>query len=192
MTKLKLGTHNTMSYLRPKNLLLWPFKFMAKCQRKSIKEQYDLGARMFDMRISFTSNGRPEFRHGAIAYDCDVLQTFKYLNSLGKNIKVRMILENTKYSKRQEQQEKHFSVLCSYLKNTYPNLKFFCGRRKHDWKLIYDFGTKEPEIVQKISSMTWKIWDDWYPWIYARFMNKKNIAEADSKKWLLLDFIEIQ
>lgn len=38
--------------------------------------------------------------------------------------------------------------------------------------------------------MTWKKWDDWYPWLYAKIMNKKNIAKADTKKWLLLDFVE--
>lgn len=78
------------------------------------------------------------------------------------------------------------------MENIYPNLKFFCGRRKGDWKLIYQFKNQDPEIVQKISSMTWKIWDDWYPWLYAHFMNKKNRAEADSKKWMLIDFIEIK
>lgn len=38
MSKIKLGSHNSMSYLKPKNLLMWPFKFMAKCQKVDITE----------------------------------------------------------------------------------------------------------------------------------------------------------
>lgn len=191
MSKIKLGSHNSMSYLKPKNLLMWPFKFMAKCQKVDITEQYKLGVRLFDLRISFTERGVPEFRHGAIAYRGRVFDSLKELNSLGKNIKVRVLLENSKYSKRKDEQEQLFKLFCTHIKNAYTNLKFFCGRRKYDWKLVYDFGVKDPQIVQKISSMTWKKWDDWYPWLYAKIMNKKNIAKADTKKWLLLDFVEI-
>lgn len=189
---MKIGTHNCMSFMQPKHWWMYPFRFIAKCQSKTLKEQYNLGSRMFDVRIAFTKGGTPEFRHGSMAYKGDVLDTFRGLNSLGKNLKIRMILENTKYSRRLEEQEFYYRQLCWYLENIYPNLKFFCGRRKGDWKLIYQFKNQDPEIVQKISSMTWKIWDDWYPWLYAHFMNKKNRAEVDSKKWILVDFIEIK
>ena len=40
--------------------------------------------------------------------------------------------------------------------------------------------------------MTWKIWDDWFPYLYARIMNKKNIKKGTDKEWMLLDFLHIQ
>lgn len=81
-------------------------------------------------------------------------------------------------------------MFCLYLQNNYPNIEFFCGRRKYDWKLIHDFETEEPELTQMVSSMTWKIWDDWWPWLYAHFMNKKNLEKyKTTDKILLIDFI---
>ena len=50
----------------------------------------------------------------------------------------------------------------------------------------------EPTLDQKISSMTWKIFDDWYPYIYARLMNHKNIKTGTDKDYLMIDFLHIQ
>ena len=36
-----LGSHNSWSYLPPKHWWMWPFHFMAKCQRVDIREQYE-------------------------------------------------------------------------------------------------------------------------------------------------------
>ncbi len=186
---MKLGTHNSMSYLPPKKWYLYPFRFIARCQSKSIEEQYEkYGVRMFDLRITF-KNLVPEFRHGLIAYKGSVEDTIKYLNSLNDKIYVRLTLET---SKEDTIQEGLFTCLCSRWKTQYKNIKFFNGRRKFDWKQIYNFGTKEPKITQLISSMTWKKWDDWFPYLYARIMNKKNISNYKKKDWLLIDFINIK
>lgn len=98
-----LGTHNSMTYLPLKKWYMYPFRFMSKCQSKNIDEQYKSGARIFDLRISFTKRGEVEFRHGMTSYKGNVLKTLSYLNSLKDDIKIRLMLENTKYSKRKEQ-----------------------------------------------------------------------------------------
>lgn len=186
---MKIGTHNSMSYLPLKKWYLYPFKFMAKCQSKSIKEQYEVyGARMFDLRIAFR-NFKPEFRHGIMAYKGNVIDVLKYLNSLNNKIYVRLTLET---KKEDNTQENLFKCLCNLWEKQYKNIKFFNGRRKFDWKKLYNFKTKEPNITQLVSSMTWKKLDDWCPWLYARIMNKKNIANYKSKDWLLIDFINIK
>lgn len=189
---MKLGTHNSMSYLPPKRWYMCPFRFIARCQSQPIDKQYSLGARMFDLRISFDDKGNPEFRHGAMAYKGIVEEYLQYLNSKDIPLYVRVILENSRYTKDKSKQSELFVQFCTRLEKTYPNLKFFCGRRKFDWNLVYKFSTDDPQITQLISSMTWKIWDDWFPWLYARFMNKKNIANFSKDEWVLIDFIEIQ
>lgn len=188
--KVKIGTHNSMSYLPPKKWYMYPFRFVAKCQAKSIEEQYEkYNARMFDLRIAFNKKGIPEFRHGVMRYKGDVYSVLDYLNSKQDKIYIRLTLETKKESAFQEDL---FVAFCSKAVRDYPYLKFFNGTRKFDWKKLYAFKTKEPQITQLISSMTWKKWDDWYPWLYARFMNKKNIANFNNKGWLLVDFINIQ
>ncbi len=52
-SKRKLGTHNSMTYMKPRTtqmLAMWPF---AKCQSMTYTEQYDFGVRFFDLRIRF-------------------------------------------------------------------------------------------------------------------------------------------
>lgn len=166
-----------------------PFKFMAKCQSLSIKEQYKLGVRMFDIRISYDKNGIPEFRHGYIAFKGNVKKVLDHLNSIDDKIYVRLLLEvnNTKDLKRQETL---FKSDCAYWEYVYKNIVFFCGRRKFDWAQIYKFEADDIEVIQKVSSMTGTILDDLCPVLYAKLFNKKNFKNRDTSKWLLLDFIE--
>ena len=181
---MKLGTHDSMTYLPPKRWYLYPFKFMAKCQSKDIETQYKLGARMFDLRVKF-NDGNPEFAHGLLTFKGDVFATLSYLNTKGAYI--RLLLEATKEN---EYQENHFIKFCQFCEQSYTNLTFFCGRRKFDWKQLYKFPADDIDIVQKVSSTIGSKIDDLWPWLYARFTNKKNYKNRDKDKWLLVDFIE--
>lgn len=183
----KIGTHNSMTYLKPYKWYMYPFKFIAKCQSVSIEKQYELGARMFDIRVSFDKYGLPEFRHGHMVFEGDVYKTLDFLNK--KGVYVRLLLEVNKYDKVKEE---HFIDFCHLCEEYWTNIKFFCGRRKYDWKQLYKFELDDIDVVQKVSSMTGTILDDWCPWFYARIMNKRNIREHKDNRWLLIDFINIQ
>lgn len=188
---MKLGTHNSMSYLKPKKWWLYPFRFIARCQSKTIAEQYEAGARMFDIRISYDKYGIPEFRHGAMAFKGDVEEVFRYLNSRKSRVYVRLLLEI--YNKHSNIiHEGYFLGDCKVWSDEYPNITFFCGRRKFDWKVVYNFKYKEPDIVQYVSSMQGTKIDDLWPWLYAKLHNKKHRQECNKKKWALFDFIEIK
>lgn len=194
-SKFKLASHDSMTFLKPKKWYLYPFRFMARCQSKTLKEQYeDCGIRMFDIRLSFDSNGVPEFRHGLIAYKGNVEEYFKYLDSK-KGVSVRLVLEEY-HDDKDNIQEDYFIKYCTHLKDEYRNIKFFGGIRKRDWTVIYPF-TYNPRYDDKYSSnnkngTTGTILDDWFPWLYARFNNKKNIAKGTSKPWLFIDFVHIK
>lgn len=183
---MKLGTHNSMSYLPPKKWYLYPFRFMARCQSKNIEEQYNLGARMFDIRIKFDKHSIPEFRHGSMAFKGDIFTVLYFLNAK-KDTYVRLILETKKQNKTQEDK---FIKFCTMVEVFFPHITFFCGRRKYDWKQLYKFKTNDIAIVQKVSSMTGTVLDDWCPWFYAKFNNKKNCKYYSSAEWLVLDFIQ--
>ena len=180
-----IGTHNSMTYLPPKNWWMYPFRFIAKCQSKDLTEQYyKYGVRIFDLRIAYDEYGCPEFRHGSMIYKGDVYEHLQYLNSLPEKVYVRLILEKNGH-------EDYFIKDCKVFEDKYPNIIFFQGNRKSDWKKLYTFKQPDLPLTQMISSMTWKIWDDWWPWLYARIMNKKNRAKYKDAEYLLLDFIEI-
>lgn len=191
---MKIASHDSMTYLPPKKWYMYPFRFIARCQNKSIEEQYEkYDIRMFDIRISFDKNGIPEFRHGLIAYKKNVKEVFEYLNSKYENIYIRLILESNKNNG-----ESKFKSFCKICDEIYPNLIFFEGRLKKGWKLIYNFMNDVPSYDHKYASnnlndTTGKtILDDLYPWIYAKLNNKKNIKNGTDKDYLFIDFVNIQ
>ena len=92
----------------------------------------------------------------------------------------------------------------------FTNIYFFGGRRKYDWIKIHDFKNEDIPLLDLYSSTTrffgkanfkdklntfLNIIDDWCPWLYARFHNKKNYQEyinSDKKECLICDFVNIR
>lgn len=126
---MNIGSHNSLSYLRPKKWWMRLFHFMARCQDIDFVDQYILGARVFDLRISFDRKhfGKVQVRHGAMEFDIPTsfLNLFYYyLNSAG-DCYLRVILEFNKEPKDIEYQEQKFRTYCEQLENKYKHIKFF-------------------------------------------------------------------
>lgn len=197
---MKLGTHNTFTYLPVRQWYLKPFAFTGKCQEVDIWQQYSLGARLFDLRVKFNKYQQPILCHGILQYEHDIDFIDNILLKLNKckGIYVRVILET--FRKRGTQQEL-FSTYCKYLEKTFENIKFFGGNRKSDWKRIYYFNNCDEDLDGKYSSVTslfnsnnnlLRVLDDLYPKYYAKKMNKTNIVAGTTHKWLFIDFINIK
>lgn len=192
----KIGSHDTMTYLKPKRWWLYPFRFIARCQRVSIEEQYEkYGIKLFDIRVKYNKKHKIwEFAHGSMVYKGKTPQeVFEFLNSKNEGIYIRLVLEYNSPVKNMDDISEYFVKQCIEWREQYSNLFFFEFRRKYDWKRLYTYDEMhEPTIYQAISSMTWKILDDWYPWLYAHSHNHDNIAQGTNKEYLLIDFVDIQ
>ena len=194
-----LGSHNSMSYLPVKQWYLKPFYWVGRCQSKDIEEQYKTGVKLFDFRIRFEENNAPVFAHGPMKFKGDVYEYLTMLNKIAESpVYCRIILESNSPMKNQEKQEELFIEFCKNLSN-YPNIIPFGGRRKYDWSILYNFGTKEPVLDDKYSSTTnifggpinkWtaKI-DDIWPWLYAKTHNKRLLKYGTDKDVLFIDFV---
>lgn len=173
-----IGTHNSMTYLPPEHWYGWFMIPFARCQRKTIEEQWYDGARCFDLRIRFTKQGEPYFAHGL--YECthkvnpfDVLKQLRKLMFCdNRTAFVRLILEDPD---RQNYNVVYFMKLCDVCRQCYKEIRFFGGNRKGDWAQIVEFVYK-PNLTQYVGSMM----EDarWYekimPFAYAWRRNKKN------------------
>lgn len=197
-TKIILGTHNSMSYLPCK---LWVLRFFnmlfAQCQNKDIIEQYDEGARVFDIRVYRESNNDWGFAHGLIKYRTlqsifsiiNVLQHHNDFIGDGDQLYIRLILERYK----SEEECEWFKSLCKNLELEFPGINFIGGNRKKDWKKLYTFKTDIPdsEVNQLVSSMAedarW--YEKFMPWAYALRMNKKNKEKYKENCINIIDFI---
>lgn len=190
-----LGSHNSMSYLRPAHWWGWIMIPFARCQRKTLAEQLAAGVRCFDLRISFDGNGSPRFRHGWCRFQCDETLTGilrQLADSPGKTY-VRLLLEeplspwNTikralGFNVRQKPDpagEYYFPRLCRYCRHNFAAITFLGGCRKYDWALLYDFGTDDIPLHQWVSSM-----DDEAPWwqrlLPRRYARRHNAARLQN------------
>lgn len=204
-----LGSHNTMTYLTPKKWWMKLGKFIAKCQNKTIEEQYEAGARWFDLRIAIPKetddNCLPFFSHGLVDYKGrSVESVMEFLN--GKNdAYCRIVLE-----KGGADDETLFKFWVKQWMNTYPNVQITQITKKGYWLNIIEPNAKNPFDLKDqyasvngyypqyqnwpgiLESKTWSgyILDDLWPWIYAKFHNKKNIEKhKDQDVVLLIDFV---
>ena len=200
-----IGSHNSMSYLPVRQWYLKPFWWMARCQSKTLMEQFcTYEVRLFDIRVRFDKKGDLVFAHGPIEFkgSLDLSHLNYYPERTGRPIYVRLILESNKPMKDQELQEEHFRYFCEDIQKEYPNITFFGGNRKYDWKEIYHFDT-DVQLKDLYSSTTnifggpkdhWTAkLDDLWPWLYAKLRNKKNIRNhKDEDGILFIDYVNIR
>lgn len=173
-----IGTHNSMTYLRPQKWYGWFMIPFARCQRKTIEQQWNDGARWFDLRIRFTKQGEPYFAHGL--YECThevnpahvLEELYKLMFRDNEQAVVRLILEDPD---KQNHNVFYFKELCHSWRQCYKEIRFFGGNRKGDWAQIVEFDYKR-NLTQYVGSMM----EDarWYekimPFAYAWRRNKKN------------------
>lgn len=190
-----IGSHNSMSYLRPANWWGWLLLPFARCQSKAVEGQIAAGARCFDLRISFDRNGLARFRHGWCGFGggISVTDVLALIDSHG-GMYVRLILEephtlrNTvknalglKVAQQPDPAaEGLFTRRCALYRKIYKRTTFIGGYRKFDWARLYDFGTGDLPLHQWVSSMDpdapW--WQRAFPRIYARRHNPANMQKA--------------
>jgi len=201
---MRLASHNSWSYARPKYWYMYPFRFMARCQKHSIINQWNAGVRMFDLRLFFSKDGLL-IRHGILSFDISVeklLADLQFLNDKGKQepVYVRVLLEQNHKVKSQEYQEEKFTEFCEMIDRTFNKIYFLEGRRKYDWKQLYNSHFITPNITHCYSSTTSMFgsnknkWyaklDDFWPWLYAQIHNADNYAKhLGSDNFIMFDFI---
>ena len=146
-----IGSHNTMSYLRPRRWWGRLLRVFARCQALSLEDQIKAGVRAFDLRIyRDRSTGEWLFAHGLVRFDTsETLQTV--ISRLPAGAVVRIILE------RDRGDGIPFDVICSRMERDHPELTFISGRRKRDWKQLHRFAGEDrwPDsmVHQHVGSM---------------------------------------
>ncbi len=180
---MSISSHNTMTYLTPKKWWMKIFSFVAKCQDKTLQEQYDLGVRTFDIRVTYV-DGILHFAHGLIVYDSmPIYNYFNIINQFPEKCTVRLILES-KYYLNKIKFKKDFTNYIIY----FNNIKFVEGVCKYGWEKLLNIPPFEG--IQLTSSTTGSIIDDWFPRLYAMFKNKKIVKQyKNSDTCVLIDFI---
>lgn len=189
-----LGSHNSWSFLPPKHWLVKPFAFMARCQSKSIIQQYRLGVRCFDLRIRVDKKDCPHIYHGLVEYDISESEIYEYLAMLDSfgDCYVRVVHEVRTKKQYTQEAVNGFIKFCDWYRTSFPNITFWCGRNLYNWQVDYQF-ENEPSCEEKYSSVCKpRLIDDWWPWLFAKRNNRKIFEEGTDKDILLVDYVNIK
>jgi hypothetical protein len=139
------GSHNSMSYLKPLNKWHRIFRFLFRCQTKTIEEQYNSGVRVFDISLFRKPNGKSCFKYDNVIYDAfSFYEPFSILNKKG-DCYVRLTLDESKKDRNRKDINKiedRFKWHCWTLQMIYPDIMFFGGYRKCDGKILFEFKDK--------------------------------------------------
>lgn len=192
-----LGSHNSWSFRWPKKFWQKLLFFTAKCQNKTIQEQYALGVRCFDLRVRFDKNNKPHIVHNSFDYGLlsSVFEDLKWLDER-KDVCIRLLHDVRKKKDYTPNNVTQFRALCDAIQVDFPHLKFWCGRNLYNWGVDYKFKYC-PTCLEFYSSVCPpKIVDDWLPIMYAKLHNKSIKQyylndELLSDSILLLDFVNI-
>lgn len=208
---MKLGSHNTMTYLRPKVFWQRLLPFIGRCQSVDYKVQHSLGAVGYDLRLFWDSDGQLEYRHGFLRFSADNIdEVLRYAES--NNIIVRVLLEVRSYNKgligNIDELRSRFKDYCSEIEEKYPSILFFGGQESGSGEKLYTFksDTGDLAIEELHSSVTslfksnnkfLRMIDDLFPIIYSLIKNEKNIRAYQNNKdkentYLYVDYIEVQ
>lgn len=199
----KIISHNTFSCLPVRQWWLRPFAWMARCQDEDDLTQI-LDCAGFDVRVRFHRD-KPVLAHGLAEFDlsgeaADVIHLLSVVNFFilkwpkQKPFYVRVLLETTPFMTRYQRarQKELFWVFCDTLKDKYPNITFYGGWPRDEWRQkVYDFQTQEPDVTEmhgsvsgcKLNCLRLKSW--------AKKHNRE-IIEGAKTEYVMLDYVEFR
>lgn len=189
-----LGSHNSWTYLKPRKWWMYLLRFTARCQDKSIYEQYEkYGVRCFDLRVRFDDNDFV-IAHGIIKYRItkeELLECLSWLNNKG-DVWIRYIHELRNKKLYTVDRIDNFNKFGIYLEEKFENIKFWCGKNVFNAAVDHKckYSTTCDEFYASVQSP--KIIDDWYPRIYAFLNNSKIRKKGTNKNILMIDFVNYE
>lgn len=185
-----LASHNSWSYFTPINILGKLISFSGKCQSKTIKEQYELGVRYFDLRIKF-KDGYPIVVHNKIEYcKCyTLIETLRFLDNY-EDVYVRVILDIRSKSSITNEDIMNFKEFCNFIEIQYPHIKFVCGECIATKTIEYKFKHNDIPVIEKYSSVSkYFYFLALVPVLYAKLFNKHILNKYKDSDYLMIDFV---
>lgn len=107
-----IGSHNSLSYLPPKNLWGKITRPWNKCQDKNIREQYEAGIRYFDIRINLYDDDKWHFVHNKVDFGPTYNLIWEFIAK--RKIPIRLI-----YDQRSKPKDVNYKIICF---KTYINI----------------------------------------------------------------------
>ena len=197
-----IASHDTYTFEKPKNFLMYLIRSFWKCQKKNIQEQYEAGVRIFDVRVH-SEKDHWRVAHGITKFQTtfntieDIYVWFK--ENCPKSI-IRIYLEDSKPS---DEILKRFLTQAEESFNAHKNITWEIGTH-HPWKTYFRY--RKFTIVEYYCHLfRWdpdlSFWHnithlDWSSWSIKYFAKKHNpeITQEmidDTKTMHIMDYVGV-
>ena len=176
---MKIGTHNSGTGERPLDLLSYIGIPFARCQSKTITQQYRAGARYFDLRVKWYC-GEFHIAHGLWLSLRTLTGILDEISDFPETCHVILTYEG----KDSDKEYLHFMRSALLLPGRYPKIEWeYFAIKKPKWRIIRMDGKNYPE--QGFIPLTgWRCLLP-FPWLWAQFCRRNR----DTNKWVLVDFL---
>lgn len=186
----KIATHDSATGEKGKGFLSWIGTPFARTQSKTIREQYDAGCRMFDIRVKLV-NGEWRCAHGLWVSDRLAEDIIKEINGFQDRCYVAMTYEGG--SKRKgEFIELSYRLMEEYAHIKWGGISIKYGEGSHLFKVQYDCvhqAKNWPVCKQGFLPLDGRSWHILLPipWLWKKVYNDKPEFSVHYYTWV--DFL---
>lgn len=184
-----IGSHNSMSYLPPKNLWGKITRLWNKCQDKTLEEQYRDKVRYFDIRINLYGD-EWHFVHNKVDFGLVDNYIWKYIGK--NNITIRLIYDQRSKPKDAIRKINRFTTYALILKDVY-HINITHAITYWNWKNYVVNPTIEIKEFHASVSAKWYqyiLGCKWFANKYNAFVKTFNIEYKECpNRVLLLDYV---
>lgn len=155
--KQKLSSHNSATGEKPYNIWAKLFSCIAKCQTKTLIEQYNAGVTLFDIRVKYNKVGVLYCKHGLAKYDKTLWDICKEINKLAKHSSSAPVIMVTYEGKITLEEEKEFFQDVYNIFSAYSHI--YLGHiavKKPKWRIIYNSPYQPTYICNYTKIVGWK------------------------------------
>lgn len=187
----KIATHDSATGENGKGILSWLITPFARTQSKTIKEQYERGCRMFDLRVR-KKFGEWRCAHGLWVSKRTAADILSEINNFPEQCYVALTYEGS------DSEIYEFTEYFKYCEKLFTNIfwggigiKYGKGSNLFNVKFdyIYPYPKGWPETKQGFLPLDGKTWHIILPipWLWKKIYNNK--PKFNEKTYLFVDFL---
>lgn len=179
-----IGTHDSYTYQKPINFLLYLIRPWWKCQDYDIKTQYEMGVRVFDVRI-YRNKDKWGTGHGFVHFKESfntISEICEYFKTNYPDAFIRIFLEDNVRGKFDLQELFLNEAKTAF--NKYKNMLWEIGTH-FPWKTYYKNKNFNPQLKEYAchlfnwntdQSIKYNLKNlDWSSWLISKWAKKHNI-----------------
>lgn len=178
MIMYKIGTHNSATGESGHGILSWLGTPFARCQSKTIAEQYEAGCRYFDIRVKYTKRGWI-CAHGIWESKRTLSHVLSQINTYG-DCYVMLTYEG--------ESPEDFCDITDTFVTTYTGITFTCvNTKKPEWITLKTYNSVmfESDFVN-LDGRSWHTYIP-IPWLWKKIYKNNPVFNEETFK--LVDFL---